>query len=82
MVDTYNMSIKVDEGTVWYASELIAGNAQAPDGTQLNFSLRPNTTNCYIASVAYNDGTGRFRDYWFDHLNTSSVFETVHVTTR
>lgn len=49
---------------------------------KLDFAIRPNTTTSYIASAAYNDGTGRFRDYWFDHSNSNSVFETVNVTTR
>jgi hypothetical protein len=76
------MTLVLEEGTVWYHSEMQAGKCTDYKGTQLNFSLRPNTTNCYIASAAYNDGTGRFRDFWYDHLNSNSVFETVHVTTR
>jgi hypothetical protein len=82
---TYIMTIKLyglDEGTNCPVSELLAGNVYTADGTQLNFSLRPNTTNCYIAPVPYNDGTGRFRDYWFDHLNPNSVSEQLHVTPR
>lgn len=76
--------IKVDEGTTWYASELIAGNAYYGNGTQLNFSLRPNSTNSYIASIPYNDGTGRFRDIWYDRKYPDMPDElvTIHVTSR
>jgi hypothetical protein len=76
------MTYALEEGFNVPVSEALAGNCYSFQGTKLNFSTRPNTTNCYIASAAYNDGTGRFRDYWFDHVNSNAVYETVHISTR
>jgi len=76
------MAYTIDEGMNINVADALAGQYYTYQGTKLNFSLRAGTTNCYIASAAYNDGTGRFRDVWFDHLNSNSLFETAHVTTR
>ena len=76
------MAYILDEGFNVNVAEALAGKCTDYKGTQLNFSTRPNTTNAYIASAAYSDGTGRFRDFWFDQINSNAVYETVHVTTR
>jgi hypothetical protein len=72
----------LEEGKSCNVSDMLAGKYTDYKGTQANFSLRPNTSNCYIASVAYNDGSSRFRDVSFDHLNSGNTYETVHITTR
>ena len=72
----------LEEGKLCKVSDLLAGKYTDYNSTQANFSTRPNTTTSYIATAPYNDGTGRNRDYWFDHLNPNSQYEQIHVTTR
>ncbi len=57
----------IEEGKNINVADALAGKYTDHKGTQYNFSTRPNTTTSYIASAAYNDTTGRFRDAWFDH---------------
>ena len=71
-----------EEGLNINVADALAGKYTDYKGTQLSFSTRPGTSNCYIASAAYNDGTGRYRDFWFDHVNSNAVYETGHITTR
>jgi hypothetical protein len=65
----------LEEGKSCKVSDLLAGKYTDYNGTQANFSTRPNSTTSYIASVAYNDTTGRFRDYWFDHPNSNTYYD-------
>jgi hypothetical protein len=72
----------LEEGKNCNVSDLLAGKYTDYNGTQASFSTRSGSTTSYIASAAYNDGTARYRDYWFDHLNSNATYETVHITTR
>jgi hypothetical protein len=70
------MVLRIEDGTNWYVSELLAGNTTDSKGTKLNFSLAPGSTNSYIATAPLNDGTGRNQIFRFDNL-TNSKFVTV-----
>ncbi len=72
----------LEEGKNCNVSDLLAGKYTDYNGTQASFSTRPNSSTSYIASVAYPDSSGRYRDFWFDHLNSNATYETVHITTR
>jgi hypothetical protein len=64
------MVLKLEDGIIWYASELLAGNTQDYKGTQLNFS-QVGSTSSYVATAALNDGTGRNEEFRFDNPNIS-----------
>ena len=76
------MAFTINEGTLINVADALAGEYFTDEGAKCNFSTRPGTSNCYIASVAYNDGTGRYRDISFDHLNSSNTYEIAHIVTR
>ena len=72
----------IEEGKNINVADALAGKYADYKGTQFSFSTRAGSSTSYIASAAYSDGTGRFRDAWFDHSNSNAVYETVHITTR
>jgi hypothetical protein len=75
------MAYTINEGLLINVEDALAGEYFTDDGTKCNFSTRPGTSNCYIASVPYDDESGRFRDIFFDHLG-NNTYEIAHIVTR
>ena len=68
------MVLELEDGIIWFASELIAGRTTDYKGTQLNFS-QVGSTSSYIATAALNDGTGRNEEFRFDNPNNSTFVQ-------
>ena len=66
------MVVKIEDGSLVPAQELLSGAAQDPDGKPLKFTeVKDATMPTYQAKSKMDDGSGRTRVYTFSIENTN-----------
>jgi hypothetical protein len=59
------MSLKIEDGSNAFVSQLLNGDTQDANGNKLDFQPASNDNRHYTAQVPLNDGTNRIAVYTF-----------------